>query len=111
MKIDTNDLTVSELPRDDILRTFSTAKSIAGKDQKTVRCDECGNEIHLEDYERETEFGWQIAVVTNAVPATVPNFRAMHISNVASRSGRVGCWTCMNAKSICDADRIDRLLG
>ena len=87
MKVDTNDLTVSELPRDDILRTFSTAKSIAGKDSKTVRCDECGNEIHLEDYERETEFGWQIALITNEAATDKRNFRPMHFANVTSRSG------------------------
>ena len=110
MKVDTDDLTVDELPRDDVLRAFSAAMSIEGKDLKTVRQDECGTEIHLNEYGHETLYGWQVGLVTNAAPLSTRNFRAMHVSNVASRAGQVGCWPCMNKRSICDADRIDRLL-
>ena len=111
MIVDKNDLTVSELPRDDVLHAFGEASRIEGRDAQTVRRDECGTEIHLDEYSRETDYGWQVALITVDAATDKRNFRAMHVSNVASRSGQEKCWPCMNMTVICDADQIEKLLS
>jgi len=111
MKVDADDLTVNGLSREDVLHAFSAGTPIAGQDSKIVRLDECGTEIHLNEYGIETEFGWQVALVTTDAPPDIRNFRALHVSNIASRSGQVRCWPCMNKKTVCDADRIGQLLS
>lgn len=48
------------LGNDLVLLVWAKGKEVPGKDRRVWRFDDCGALIRLEDYGKQTEYGWEI---------------------------------------------------
>jgi len=111
MKFDEADLILRDVPLDMRRKIFRKARPLEGECKKVFAIDKCGTTIRVDQYGKDEEFGWHVAVVAgNMSFENIDNLFPLHVANVEKRAGiKNGCFPCADEKQVCLAEEIERL--